>query len=186
MANLHELGYVIIRICSAILNAAYTSSSSRLLTLPLRLSVLLSNNENQNRPWMHKPSWTLQSTRTWTCRGPFIPHLTIQSRIYSRSRSERIDTPSAAFIRIVHNVRVVRRPPDKTTVSTSSSGQGSEVQCFWHRGITGGSKPDYYFLFSWNSSWSVADLPDPREKLGNDPLLCVIASSACRTNGWSV
>ena len=92
-----------------------------------------------------------------------------QSKPYFRSRFERIDTPSAAFIRIVHYICDLPRD-DRIEVTLNS-----EVQYFWHRGITGSSKPDH-FLFGGN--WSIADLLDPREKLGSDPLLCAIAASA--------
>ena len=92
-----------------------------------------------------------------------------QSETYSRPRAERIDTPSAAFIRIVHYVRALPTD-DRINVSL-----GDEVQYFWHRGISDSSKPDH-FLFGGN--WRIADLPDPREKLGYDPLLCAIAASA--------
>jgi hypothetical protein len=33
---------------------------------------------------------------------------------------------------------------------------------------------DYYIF---GGKWYIKDIPDPREKLGNDPLLCAIASS---------
>ena len=93
----------------------------------------------------------------WPSHSP----LTIQSRIYSHSRFERIDTPSGAFIRTVHNVRVVRDLPTKTTVSTSSS-------CWPARCYISGTVVSLVVrnlttsLFS-DSSWSVADLPDSGE-----------------------
>jgi len=94
---------------------------------------------------------------------------TTQSILHSIARVERIDTPSAAFIRIVRYIHTLPKQ-DRINVFL-----GNEVQAFWRRGITGCSKPDH-FLFGGN--WKIADLPDPREKLGNDPLLCAIAASA--------
>ena len=51
---------------------------------------------------------------------------------------------------------------------------GIEIRDFWYRGITGASKPEH---FIFGGKWYIRDLPDPREELGNDPLLCVIAAS---------
>ena len=88
---------------------------------------------------------------------------------FSRLRAERSDTPSAAFCRIIHNIHLL---PTSARLSVFLD---SEIQHFWHRGINDTSKPDH-FLFGGN--WHTKDLPDPREKLGNDPLLCAIAASA--------
>jgi len=90
------------------------------------------------------------------------------SMTFSRLCAERTDTPSAAFLRIVHNVHLL---PTSKHLNVSLN---DEIQNFWYRGITGASKPDH-FLFG--GKWHIKDLPDPREKLGNDPLLCAIAAS---------
>ena len=86
-----------------------------------------------------------------------------------RIRAHRADTPFAAFLRIVHNVHLL--PTSKDTTITLYN----EIEVFWSRGITGAAKFDY-FLFG--GRWFIKDIPDPRGKLGNDPLLCAIAASA--------
>ncbi len=86
----------------------------------------------------------------------------------SRSRAERTDTPSAAFLRIVHIVhQLITFPHLKSLLSI-------EIRDFWYRGITGASKPEHSIF---GGKWYIRDLPDPREKLGPDPLLCAIAAS---------
>ncbi len=86
----------------------------------------------------------------------------------SHIRFARTDTPFAAFLRIV---RIVHNLPDDKRLNLSLE---YEIQQFWHRGMTGASKPDH-FLFG--GKWHIKDLPDPRETLGNNPLLCAIAAS---------
>ncbi len=85
-----------------------------------------------------------------------------------RFLAQRTDTPSAAFLRIVHKVHLL---PTSKHLNGPLKG---EIRYFWDRGIAGASKPDH-FLFG--GKWHIKDLPDPREELGNDPLLCAIAAS---------
>ncbi|KAF9781128.1 hypothetical protein BJ322DRAFT_254158 [Thelephora terrestris] len=85
-----------------------------------------------------------------------------------RTRADRIDTPFAAFLRIVHNVHLLYTSTDITITLYN------EIESFWGRGITGASKFDY-FLFG--GRWFIKDIPDPRGELKNDPLLCAIAAS---------
>src|SRR5258708_21132046 len=86
----------------------------------------------------------------------------------SRSRANRTDTPSAAFLRIVQIVhQLTTFPPLKSLLSI-------EIRDFWYRGITGASKPEHSIF---GGKWYIRDLPDPREKLGPDPLLCPNAAS---------
>ncbi|KAM6492628.1 hypothetical protein JOM56_012352 [Amanita muscaria] len=87
---------------------------------------------------------------------------------FSRLRRQRADTPSAAFLRIIYFVHLL---PTSKRLNVYLD---DEIQQFWHRGITGASKPDH---FIFGGKWQIKDLPDPREKLGNDPLLCAIAAS---------
>jgi len=68
-------------------------------------------------------------------------------------------------VRIVHNL------PDDKRLNLSLE---YEIQQSWHCGMTGASKPDH-FLFG--GKWHIKDLPDPRETLGNNPLLCAISAS---------
>lgn len=87
-----------------------------------------------------------------------------------RFLAQRTDTPSAAFLRLVHKVHL-------HLLFTSEDLYGpikGEIQYFWDCGIADASKPDH-FLFG--GKWHIKDLPDPREELGNDPLLCAIAAS---------
>jgi hypothetical protein len=170
MANLHELGYLIIhiyRILGGWLYDLFIQIAHRFLYRFFSAATKAKINHEYKIISVFKRSSGLfiQLGRAVELSFPS----TTQSKTYSRSRFERIDTPSAAFIRIVHFIRDLPRD-DRINVFL-----GDEVQDFWRRGIAGSSKPDH-FLFGGN--WRIADLPDPREKLGNDPLLCAIAASA--------